>query len=68
MTDLEAALRRAVAALATRRFALVGGLAVGVRGEPRMTRDVDLAVAVADDAGAEDVVNAPSPLGVTSSR
>lgn len=37
-------------------FALVGGLAVSVRTEPRFTRDVDLAVAVADDAEAERVV------------
>jgi hypothetical protein len=36
-----------------RSFALVGGLAVSARSEPRFTRDVDLAVAVADDADAE---------------
>lgn len=36
--------------------ALVGGLAVSARTEPRFTRDVDLAVAVADDAEAEAVV------------
>jgi len=40
------------------RFALVGGLAVSVRTEPRFTRDVDLAVAVADDAEAEGIVRA----------
>jgi predicted nucleotidyltransferase len=34
-------------------YALVGGLAVSARAEPRTTRDVDLAVAVADDATAE---------------
>lgn len=34
-------------------FALVGGLAVSVRAEPRFTRDVDLAVVVVDDADAE---------------
>jgi hypothetical protein len=39
-----------------RRFALVGGLAVSVRAEVRFTRDVDLAVAVADDADAEQLV------------
>lgn len=38
------------------RVALVGGLAVGVRGEPRFTRDVDLAVAVSSDAEAEALV------------
>ena len=32
------------------RFALVGGLAVSVRGEVRTTRDVDVAVAVANDS------------------
>lgn len=37
-------------------FALVGGLAVSVRTEPRFTRDADLAVAVDDDAGAESLV------------
>ncbi len=30
-------------------WALVGGLAVAVRGEPRFTRDVDIAVAVRGD-------------------
>lgn len=39
-------------------FALVGGLAVSIRCEPRFTRDVDLAVAVADDAAAEALVSA----------
>ncbi|MFH1467394.1 MAG: nucleotidyl transferase AbiEii/AbiGii toxin family protein [Pseudomonadota bacterium] len=38
------------------RVALVGGLAIAVRADPRFTRDVDLAVSVADDAGAEAVV------------
>ena len=37
-------------------WALVGGLAVAVRAEPRFTRDVDLAVAVADDRGAERLI------------
>jgi predicted nucleotidyltransferase len=36
--------------------ALVGGLAVSVRSEPRFTRDVDLAIAVSDDAAAEHVI------------
>ncbi len=35
---------------------MVGGLAVSVRVEPRFTRDIDLAVAVADDAAAERLV------------
>jgi hypothetical protein len=34
-------------------FALVGGLAVSARAEPRLTRDVDLAIAVTDDEMAE---------------
>jgi predicted nucleotidyltransferase len=38
------------------RFALVGGLAVSVRTEPRFTRDADLAVAVDDDAEAERLI------------
>ncbi|MEO8180853.1 MAG: nucleotidyl transferase AbiEii/AbiGii toxin family protein [Deltaproteobacteria bacterium] len=38
------------------RFALVGGLAVSVRAEIRFTRDVDLAIAVSNDAEAEALV------------
>jgi hypothetical protein len=55
---IEAALRRIVADLRAQRcrFAVVGGLAASVRGEPRTTRDVDLAVAVADDREAEAIV------------
>ncbi len=34
-------------------FALIGGLAVSARTEPRFTRDIDLAVAVTDDDDAE---------------
>ncbi len=37
-------------------FALVGGLAVGIRGEARFTRDVDLALIAETDADAERVV------------
>jgi predicted nucleotidyltransferase len=37
-------------------WALVGGLAVSVRAEPRFTRDVDVAVAVKEDAEAETLV------------
>lgn len=39
------------------RWAIVGGLAVSLRAEPRFTKDVDLAVAVTDDREAEDLVN-----------
>jgi len=45
------------------RFALVGGLAVSVRAEPRFTRDVDLAVAVSDDRQAEALVAALRAAG-----
>lgn len=38
-------------------FALVGGLAVAARAEPRFTRDVDLAVAVGGDRDAEALVH-----------
>lgn len=38
------------------RWALIGGLAVGARAEPRTTRDVDVAVAVASDREAERLI------------
>lgn len=41
-------------------WALIGGVAVSARSEPRYTRDVDLAVAVADDAEAEQLIHALS--------
>ncbi|MEO5822256.1 MAG: nucleotidyl transferase AbiEii/AbiGii toxin family protein [Vicinamibacteraceae bacterium] len=52
------ALRRAGDELDRRQlpWALVGGLAASIRAEPRFTRDVDLAVAVPDDAAAEALV------------
>lgn len=58
MTELGTALERISWALneASVPFALVGGLAISVRVEPRFTRDVDLAVAVPDDAAAETLV------------
>lgn len=37
-------------------WALIGGLAVGTRAEPRTTRDVDVVVSLADDAAAERLV------------
>jgi predicted nucleotidyltransferase len=53
--DIEAAVRRVAGDLERLRlpYALVGGLAVSVRTEPRFTKDVDLAVAVDDDDVAE---------------
>ena len=58
MTSLEAALRQIGAGLTRAHvsFALVGGLAVSVRTEPRFTRDADLAVALASDAEAEALI------------
>lgn len=38
------------------RWALIGGLAVSVRSEPRTTRDLDVAVAVSGDREAESLV------------
>lgn len=38
------------------RFAVVGGLAVSARTRPRMTKDVDVAVAVCGDSEAEAIV------------
>jgi hypothetical protein len=60
MTALDDLLARAVADLRAlgHEPALVGGLAVSARAEPRFTRDLDLAVAVADDRKAEALVNA----------
>ncbi|HXV61244.1 MAG TPA: nucleotidyl transferase AbiEii/AbiGii toxin family protein [Vicinamibacteria bacterium] len=58
MRVLESALRRLCADLraAEIKFALVGGLAVSVRTEPRFTRDADLTVAFRDDEQAEALV------------
>src|SRR5690606_21904831 len=37
-------------------YAVVGGLAASARGEVRFTRDVDVALAVEDDAEAERII------------
>ena len=39
------------------RWTLVDGLAISVRSVPRFTKDLDFAVAVADDSEAEDVIH-----------
>ena len=65
MISLEAALRQIEGHLREARaaFALVGGLAVSVRTEPRFTRDADLAVAVTSDAQAETLIATLRALG-----
>ena len=68
MTGLAAVLDRIARLLETRgkRFALVGGIAVSVRVEPRFTRDVDLVVAVASDVDAEALVKDLVGAGLTA--
>lgn len=58
-SPVESALRRAVADLDALkvRWALIGGLAVSIRSVPRFTKDLDFAIAVANDSEAEDVVH-----------
>jgi predicted nucleotidyltransferase len=58
VTQLEHTLRHAVEDLTAFEvpFALIGGLAVSIRAEPRFTRDADLAVAVASDDEAEHLI------------
>jgi len=65
VTLLRPALERAIRDLLAQRarFALVGGLAVSVRCEPRFTRDLDLVVAVASDREAETLVHALAGAG-----
>ena len=65
MTTLEAALRRIAADLrrSNVEFALIGGLAVSIRTEPRFTRDVDIAVAVANDDEAEALIRSLREAG-----
>ncbi|MDQ3350952.1 MAG: nucleotidyl transferase AbiEii/AbiGii toxin family protein [Actinomycetota bacterium] len=60
MNSVERSLVDAVGALrgVGARSALVGGLAVSARAEPRLTRDADFAVAVGSDEDAERVVRA----------
>ncbi len=59
MASVESALRKAAADLNAVgvHWALVGGLAVSARAIPRFTKDLDFAVAVGNDAEAEDVVH-----------
>jgi hypothetical protein len=59
MTRLESTLQSLCRSLSIsgQKFALVGGLAVSARAEPRFTRDVDLAVVASDDSVAEGIVH-----------
>jgi len=70
MSRVEEALRRIVADLrsTSHPFALVGGFAVSARTEPRFTRDVDLVVAVPDDAAAEQLIGALVERGYSRGR
>jgi len=56
-------MRTALDALNT-PFALVGGLAVSVRAEPRFTRDVDILVDIADDTEAEALIRSLGDHGL----
>ena len=58
MTNLAAALRRVAGDLDSLHvgWAVVGALAVSAHTEPRFTRDIDLAIAIEDDAMAEKLV------------
>jgi len=60
VNGVEAILRSAALDLADLRlrWALVGGLAVSARTEPRFTRDVDLVIAVRGDPDAEQAIHA----------
>lgn len=65
MNQLEVLLRQIATLFDEKRqkWALVGGLAVSVRTEPRFTRDLDLAVAVPDDQTAEALVHSLRAAG-----
>jgi hypothetical protein len=64
LTSLEASLRRIVGQLRelNREFALVGGLAVSVWADPRLTRDTDLVVADPSDVTLVDLLFAASGI------
>lgn len=65
LSRVQSALGRICADLKRLRceHALVGGLAVAVRTEPRFTRDADVAVSVTDDSEAEALVRKLQVLG-----
>lgn len=47
------------------RWALVGGMGVSARAEPRFTRDVDVAVSIEEDKDAEVIVRGLTTAGFT---
>ncbi len=64
MTGIVESLVRAAGAIEPHcDYALVGGLAVSIRSEPRLTRDTDFAVSVDDDAEAEALVRSLAASG-----
>lgn len=65
MTRVQRVLADVASALAANGapHALIGGLAVSARGEPRFTRDVDFAVSVPGDTAAEALLQALSKAG-----
>ena len=65
LSRVQSALGRVCADLKRLRceHALVGGLAVAVRTEPRFTRDADVAVSVADDGEAEALIRELHAVG-----
>ena len=65
MNSVEAVLRTVSADMAGLglSWAVVGGFAVSARAEPRFTQDVDVAIAVPDDAGAESTTRQLAELG-----
>ena len=69
MSGLEDAIRHTASCLEQLQlpWALVGGLAVSVRTEPRFTRDIDIAVVVASDAAAEAAVRGFQDRGFRAS-
>ena len=58
VTEFEIALNKVQAHLEglSRKYALVGGFAIGVRADPRFTQDLDLAVSTQDDSDAESLI------------
>ena len=58
-SNLQKLLLKLTSALNTRQvnFCLIGGFAVALRGEPRLTRDIDIAVAIESDKEVENLIS-----------